>query len=134
MKKETFQGLLCCLAGLTMAAITFAFVFRTFRLPSGEILMYLVVPVLLIAEGLGLFWYVPKHGVMLQLIKRGNKSARHLYTLEISAVSAMIVLGAGLLMRGFHIPGSATVLMVGAVCISVSSVLAGFVGASMFKK
>ena len=133
MKKETYQGLLCCMAGITVAAIVMAFVFRMFRFPGGEMLMYEIVPVLLIAEGIGLLFYIAKHGLLWRIVA-GNRKAELLRLLANWAIVSLPVIGVGLLFRGLHISGGAVILMVGSVTFAFVSLVAGFLGASMLKK
>lgn len=134
MKKETYQGLLCCMAGITVAAIVMAFVFRMFRFPGGEMLMYEIVPVLLIAEGIGLLFYIAKHGLWREAIAAGNRKAELLRLLANWAIVSLPVIGVGLLFRGLHFPSGATILMIGSVTFAFVSLVAGFLGASMLKK
>ena len=65
------------MAGITVAAIVMAFVFRMFRFPGGEMLMYEIVPVLLIAEGIGLFFYIATHGFVKKSQKTPPQEIHH---------------------------------------------------------
>lgn len=118
------------MTGILVAAIVVALTFRMLQWPGGLMLSTLVVPILLIVEGIPLC----KHTALREMVAKGNKKAQCLLLVEIAVTVSLIVFGIGIIFRGLHWPGGAEILMTGTVSLAILSPLAGCLGASIVKK
>lgn len=134
MKKESFLGLLCTTAGIVVAIILTAFLFKTLHWPGGTLLSTIITPILLLIQAILMLCYIPKHGALKVLTENGNCIAKHLLNIEISALVFAILLAIGLLFRGLHYPGAGVITMISCCSLCIMSLIAGFLGCKLVNK
>ena len=136
MKKESFQGMLAIMGGLTGAFLFWGAIYRILRLPGGMIL-------LLIALVLGIVWcvsqscYVLKHGALKQLVEKGVAGAKHLLNIECAAFIALAFGFVAAYFFSFHIRGDIAwdnlMLVISFTMFAILSFLAGIFASKVLK-
>lgn len=134
MKKESFQGFLLFWAGLLIAAVLMAFMFKHLHWPGGCMLAGIVAPVMLIVQAVCMLCFVPKYGALKAQKEAGNSIAKHLYNIEMSAPVFAVVLAIGMLFRCMHWPGGAQLVLVSCTALAILGILAGILGCAYVNK
>lgn len=125
MKKESFQGFLLFWAGLLIATAFMAFMFKNLHWPYGVLLASIVTPVMLTVQAIALYCYLPKYGAMKAQKEAGNRIAKHLYNIELSALAFAFLLAIALCFRFMHWPYGCQLLLVACIAFAILSFLAG---------
>ena len=128
MKKQSFQGVLCVLAGILVAALSIAYLFECMNWPGGWLLTTVVVPALLLIEALGALKLVPSKKA------EEDKKVKRQQMLEIIIIVSMLALALGMFFRGMHWPGGGDILSIACITLAVCSIWAGKEVADMIKK
>ena len=128
MKKESFQGLLCIIAGIMIAAFIFGCMFRNLHWPGGMWLLAVITPCLLAIQSLCLSCYVAKHGKLAQCDK---PAAKHLRRIGSAAFVALAFLAIAIIFRANHWPAGAQLVLISCSTLAILSFLAGIFGCKL---
>lgn len=131
MKKESFKGILCLLAGITGTILIFGCMFKALHWPGASYLLYFCSPLLLSLIMICLSCYTAAFGAL----KSSEKpSAKHLLNAEIIAFIAMAVLVIAIMFKILHWPGGSQMLLVACSTLAFVSLMAGFFGCKLLNE
>lgn len=126
MKKQSFQGVLCVLAGIVLAVIIMAFMFKNLQWPGGDLLLAVIVPAMMAILSIDLSCYVSKHGALKAIEGKAKPYAHSLLVVEMIAFNALALFFVALIFRICHWPGAALLLLISCILLAILSILAGF--------
>jgi len=126
MKKQSFQGVLCVLAGISFAIIFMAVMFKFLHFPGGDLLLFIVAPAMMTALSLCLYIYVSKYGALKAYVEEEKPYAGFLLKVERIAFNTLAILGVAIIFRFCHLPGAVQLLTYSCFTLAILSLLAGF--------
>ena len=134
MKKESFQAMLCCLAGIVVAVFIIGCMFKNLHWPGGDLLLSIITPALLLIQAVCLGCYVGKHGALKNISGPAKPYAMHLLRTEVAAIISIAILIIAIIFRVCHWPGGAQILIVACLSLTVLSILAGIFACRLYAK
>lgn len=124
MKKDSFLGVLLLLGGLLIASFILGVMLKYLHISGGKMFTFVIAPLLLIAQAVGVLCYAPKYGAMKTQKEAGDRNAKHLYNIEWLACVFAILSAIGLIFHAVHW-SFCTVLLFSVLALAILSILAG---------